>query len=147
MDAPKKKFFYALHSWGEQVSSPDVVLVMLQVFFINVYALLDSGDTLSFVTPLITRNFDIFLDILNETSMGTTLVGVSVVAKRVYRNFTIMLPYRVTHVELVELDMVDFDVIFAIEWLHDCLASIDCRRRFLNSNLPNEPFLEWKGGI
>ena len=44
--------------------------------------------------------------------MVFTPVGDSVVAKRVYRNCPIMLPNRVTHVELVELDMVDFDVIF-----------------------------------
>ena len=51
--------------------------------------------------------------------MVSTLVGESVVANRVYRNCSIMLPFRVTHVELVELDMVDFDVILGMDWLHD----------------------------
>ena len=69
------------------------------------------GAILSFVTPLIARKFDILPDILNEPFMVTTPVGESVVVKRVYRNCPIMLPNRVTHVEFVELDMVDFDVI------------------------------------
>ena len=46
--------------------------VMLQVFSSNVYDLLDPGATLSFVTPLVARKFDIFLDILNEPSMVST---------------------------------------------------------------------------
>ena len=37
---------------------------MLQVFSVNVYALLDLGATLSFVTPLVTRKFDVFPDVI-----------------------------------------------------------------------------------
>ncbi|XP_049346806.1 uncharacterized protein LOC125811345 [Solanum verrucosum] len=44
-DAPKKNHFYALQSRGDQESSPDVVTGMLQVFLINVYALLDPSAT------------------------------------------------------------------------------------------------------
>ena len=49
-------------------------------------------------------------DILNEPYMVTTPAGESVVAKWVYTNCPITFPNRVTHVELVELDIVDFDV-------------------------------------
>ena len=48
-----------------------------------------------------------FPNILNGPFMITTSVGKSVVGKRVYRNCLIMLSNRVTHVELVELDIVD----------------------------------------
>ena len=57
---------------------------MLQVFPIDEYALLDTGATLTFITPLIARKYDIFPDILNESFMVTTPVGESVVAMRVY---------------------------------------------------------------
>ena len=30
---------------------------------------------------------------------------------------------------LVELDMVDFNVILGMDWLHACYASLDCRTR------------------
>ena len=43
----------------------------------------------------------------------STPVDESVIAKRVYRNCLMM--YRVTYVELVELDMVDFDVILGTD--------------------------------
>ena len=61
-----------------------MVTGMLQVFYIDVYTLIDPGATVSFVTPFIFRKFDVLLDILNESFMVTTTVGESVVANRVY---------------------------------------------------------------
>ncbi|WMV18631.1 hypothetical protein MTR67_012016 [Solanum verrucosum] len=42
-------------------------------------------------------------------------------------NCHISLPHRVTGVDLVKLDMLHFDVILGMDWLHACFASIDCR--------------------
>ena len=92
IDAPKKDHFYALRYRGEQQSSPDVV------------------------TSMVDRKFDIFFGILNGPFMLTTPVGELVVAKRVYGKFPIMFPNRVTHVELVKLDMFDFDVLLRMDW-------------------------------
>ena len=139
VDASKKNIFYALRSRGEQQSSPNVVTGMLQVFWIDVYALDDPGDTLSFVTPLIARKFNIFPDILNEPFIVTTSVGESVVANRVYRNCHIMFPNRDIHVELVGLDMVDFDVILRMDWLHDCFRSLIVGLEFSSSIFEMNP--------
>ena len=57
-----------------------------------------------------------------------------------------MLPNRVTLVDLVELDMFDFDIILGIHWLHNCFASINCRTRVVKFQFPNEPILEWNEG-
>ena len=67
VDAPKNNLFYALYSRSERETSPNVVTDVLQVFSLNAYALLDLGATLSFVTPLVARNFYILPDILNKT--------------------------------------------------------------------------------
>ncbi|XP_049381232.1 uncharacterized protein LOC125845741 [Solanum stenotomum] len=58
-DAPKKNHFYALQSRSDQEGSPNAVTGVLQVFTINVYALLDPGATLSFVTPSVAMKFDV----------------------------------------------------------------------------------------
>ena len=78
--------------------------------------------------------------------MVSTPVDESVVAKTVYKNWPIILPNKDTYVELVELDMFDFDVILSMDWLHACFASIDCRMRIVKLNFPNDPILECKGG-
>ena len=95
---------------------------MLQVFSIDVYSLLDPGATLSFFTPLKAGMFGILQYVLNKQFMVTTPVGESVVTKRVYTNFPLILPNIVTQVELVEHDMIDFDSILGMHWLHDCFA-------------------------
>jgi len=58
-EAPKKSHFYALQSRSDQKGSSDVVIGMLQVFSIDIYALLDPGAALSFVTPLVAMKFDV----------------------------------------------------------------------------------------
>ena len=58
---------------------------MLKIFSIDGYALLDSGATLSFVTPLVAKKFDILPDILHEHFLMSTPVSEYVVAKKVYR--------------------------------------------------------------
>ena len=78
--------------------------------------------------------------------MLSTPVGESVVAKRVYRNFPILLLNRVSYVELVELNMLDFDNILGMDWSHSFFASINCRTGVVNFNFPNEPVVEWNEG-
>ena len=64
-DAPKKKWLFARRSRVEQETSPDVVTDMLKVFSIDEYAFLDPDATLSFVTRLVAKKFDILPDILH----------------------------------------------------------------------------------
>ena len=48
---------------------------MLKVFSIDVYTLHDPDATLSFVTSLVARKFEIFPDILHEPFLVSTPVG------------------------------------------------------------------------
>ena len=57
-----------------------------------------------------------------------------------------MLPNRFAHVELVELNMVDSDVILIMNWFHDCFASTNCKTRIVKFNFLNELFFMWKDG-
>ena len=95
-EAPKKNRFYALYSRRAQETSPDAVIGMLKAFAIDVYVLLDPGATLSFVTALVAKKFDILPYIFQDSFIVSTLVGESVVAKRVYRNCLMMFPNRVS---------------------------------------------------
>ena len=39
--------------------------------------------------------------------------------------------------------MVDFDVIFGMDWLHACYASIYCKIWVVKFQIPNEQVIEW----
>ena len=61
------------------------------------------------------------------------------VINRVFRGCPIFSPNRVTLVDLIELDMLDFNVILGMDWLRSCYASIDCRTRVVKFQFSNEP--------
>ena len=101
--------------------------------------------TLSFVTPYIVVQFSVIPETLSEPISVSTPVGDPVIARRVYKNCPVTISHKVTSADLVELEMVYFDVILGMDWLHSLYASVDCRTRIVLFLFPDEPILEWKG--
>ncbi|XP_055814577.1 uncharacterized protein LOC129884279 [Solanum dulcamara] len=60
------KRIYALVSRQDSEASLDVVIGTLSIFFYNVYALIDPGATLSYVTPFVAMNFEVETKLLRE---------------------------------------------------------------------------------
>ena len=81
---------------------------MLKFFSIEVYVLHDPGTNLSFLSPLVPKIFEIIPYILHEPFIVSFLVGELFVTKRVYKNFPKILHIRVSKVDIVKLDMLDF---------------------------------------
>ena len=86
---------------------------------------------MSFVAPYIVVTFGVSPKILAEPLLVSTLMVKCIVAQRVYRNFSIMISQKVTSADFVELEMIDFDVILVMDWLHSCYAIVDCRNRIV----------------
>ncbi|KAF3679324.1 hypothetical protein FXO37_03928 [Capsicum annuum] len=134
---------YSLPSHQEQEDSPNVVTSMLCVFHFDIYMLLNPGSSFPYVTPLVAVNFEIDFKIIPQPFLISTLVGESIVAKQVYKKYPITVLYKVMLADLIELDMVDFDIILGMDWLHSCYASIDCHTHVVKFQFPNEPVFEW----
>ena len=62
-----------------------------------------------------------------------------------YRIFPISFSHRVTLIDLVDLDMLDFDVILGMDRLNACYASLDYMSQVVRFRFPNESIVEWKG--
>ncbi|WMV45606.1 hypothetical protein MTR67_038991 [Solanum verrucosum] len=62
-----------------------------------------------------------------------------------YEKSSLSSSHKVTHVDLVELDMLDLDVILGMDQLHSFHAFVDCRTREVKFQIPSEPILQWKG--
>jgi len=137
-----KNCLYAITSSQEQANSLDVVTGMIKVLTFDVYALLDPGASLYLVTPHIAMNLDILLEKLLEPFSVSILVGESILDERVYHDCTISVNHNNIMADLVELDMVDFDVILCMDWLHVCYASICYRTRVVKFQFPNDPAKE-----
>ena len=53
---------------------------------------------------------------------------------------------RQTLMDLFELDMVNFDIILGMDWLHSYYASLDCQTCKVVFRFPGESVIEWEGG-
>ena len=83
-------------------------------------------------------NFDLLPEILLEPFVVSTPIGDNIRAKRVYRDCPIRVLDRVTYADLIELNMLDFDIILGMDWVHKCYAIIDCRNMVVRFQSPNE---------
>ena len=58
------------------------------------------------------------------------------------QNCPVIVSQKVTSADLVALEMVEFDVILGMDWLHSCYALVDCRFWIVCFQFPDEPILE-----
>ena len=54
---------------------------------------------------------------------------------------------RVTYADLIELSMLDFDIIFGMDWLHRFYDTIGFPHMVVSFQFPNKLELEWKGVV
>ena len=95
------------------------------------------------MTPHVANQFEILPKNLCDLFRASTLVGEFILAKRVYLDCHVSINYKDTMDDLVEFDMVDYDVILFIQLIHDFYTSINCRNRVVKFQIPNDPVIKW----
>ena len=101
----------------------------LSIFLHDVYALVNLGSTLSYVTLLVAEKFKRTPELLVKPFEVSTLIGKSIIARRVYQNCIITICGHDTMADLVELGMLDFDVIMRNYCNFSCCPFMDRIRR------------------
>ncbi|XP_070045324.1 uncharacterized protein [Nicotiana tomentosiformis] len=135
---------YALEGRRDQESSPDIVTDILSISSYDVYALIDTGSNLSYGTLLVASKFWIEPELIKHFDVST-LIGDTVIARRVYRYCIVVVHSHYTVEDLIELDIVEIYVIMGMDWLASCYANVDYRSKMVRFQFPGEQVLEWKG--
>ncbi|XP_070003103.1 uncharacterized protein [Nicotiana sylvestris] len=75
----------------------------------------------------------------------STPMGDSIDVDRVYHSCVVTIGSIETSIDLLVLDMVDFDFILGMDWLSPYHAILDCHTKTITLALPGLPRLEWRG--
>ncbi|XP_070019722.1 uncharacterized protein [Nicotiana sylvestris] len=84
-------------------------------------------------------------DSLSAPVYVSTLVGDCIVVDRVHRSCVVVIGGLETRLDLLLLDMVDYDVILGMDWLSPYHAILDCHTKTVTLALPSLPCLECRG--
>ena len=123
---------------GDAQATSDVVTSTLRIHTLFARALIDPSSTHSFVSvsfagllgmPIDNMDFDLFV---------ATPLGDFVVVNKILRDCCVMIEYREMTVDLVLLNLQDFDVILGIDWLASYHASVDCFRKRVTFSIPGQ---------
>ncbi|XP_070021782.1 uncharacterized protein [Nicotiana sylvestris] len=102
----------------------------------------DPGSTYSYVSSLFAR----FL-VIPPTYLGThvyvsTHVGNSMVVDWIYRSCVVTFCSFETRVDLLMLDIIDFEIILGMDWLSPYRAVLDFHAKIVTLAMPGLPRLE-----
>ncbi|XP_070050515.1 uncharacterized protein [Nicotiana tomentosiformis] len=106
--------------------------------------LFDLGSTYSYVSSYFVSYLVVPRDSLSAHVYVSTPVGDAIVADHVYRSCVVPIGSLETRVDLLLLDMVDFDVILGMDWLSPYHAILDCHAKTMTIALLGLPRLEWR---
>ena len=117
---------YALGSRQNLEASPDVVTGTLSIFSHNAYVLIDPGSTLSYITPLVAGKLKRIPKLLNKPFEVSTPTGESIITRRIYHNCIVTICDCDTLADLIELEIVEFDIIMGMDLVASCYDMMDC---------------------
>ena len=107
---------FAMTHGDAQVTS-DVVTGTIRIHTLFARALIDPGSTHSFVSASFVGLLGMSIDNMDFDLFVATPLGDFVVVNKILRDCCVMIGYREMTVDLVLLDLQDFDVILGMDWL------------------------------
>ena len=80
--------------------------------------------TLSYITPFVSKKYEIHPELLYELFVVLTPIGESIISRRVYHDCVVTVCVLDTLANPIELEIIHFDVIMGIDWLSSCYATM-----------------------
>ena len=107
--------------------------------------LFDPISIFSYVSSSFSTGLNLDFEMLDMPIRVSTPVDESVIVEKVYRSCLVTFVGSNTHVDLVILEMVDFDVILGMTWLSPNFAILDCNAKTVTLAKPGTDPLVWEG--
>jgi hypothetical protein len=105
---------------------PDVVAGTLQLDTMQVYALIDPRASHSFVSYRIVNNLHVLSSNLGVGVTVSTPLGENIHIDDIYRGVKLYIGGLELRVDLMPLELYDFDMILGMDWLSKHKAQVDC---------------------
>ncbi|XP_070045427.1 uncharacterized protein [Nicotiana tomentosiformis] len=110
-----------------KAESYDIVIIgIISVYHRDASVLFDPGSTYSYMSSYLASHLSMPRTALDVPVLMSTLVGDSIVVDQVYRSCINTINGFDTVVDLLLLNMVDFEVILGMDWLSPYHAILDC---------------------
>lgn len=108
--------------------------------------LIDLGATHSFALPAFIRKIKKVSDVLNGPFGVTIPYGEVLNSKQLVKACEVSISDHKLCVELIILEMHDYDVILGIDWLSKHCAKIDCKKKEVTFQLPQKESFTFNEG-
>jgi hypothetical protein len=141
---PTQAKVYALTS-SETEMENGVITCILPLFTGKVVILFDSSATHSFISAKYARRFHINLEPMEVRVVVFTLVGKSVICRKIVMGCPIYIEGRTLIANLIVFDIEGFDIILRIDWLSSNHAIIDCHNKEIIFRLPTDSEFKFVG--
>ncbi|XP_070056725.1 uncharacterized protein [Nicotiana tomentosiformis] len=133
---------YAFSGRTEAVALDTVIIGIVPVCHRDESVLFDLGSTYSYITSYFASYLDISRDSLDIPTYMSTPVGDSIMVDCVYRSCLVIIRGYETRVDLLLLNMVDFDMILGMDWLSPYHAILDYNAKTITLDMLDLPRLE-----
>jgi len=117
------------------------VIGILSIDSRDAHVLFDFEATHSFISSFFATALGRDPSPLGELLVVATPMGHFLLVNLVYKSYEILLEGKWLMVDLIELDMVYFDVILGMDWLASCHATLDCHNKVVKFDMTREPTL------
>ncbi|XP_073030654.1 uncharacterized protein [Primulina eburnea] len=129
----------------EADNTNEVVACTILLHVIPAYTLFDCGVTHSFVSRRFAKKLKLEHDILSEPLRVATPARKTTETHKVYRNCKICISNQTFEVELIQLNMVEFDIILGMDWLAKNHAILDCQKKDIRLQTPTKGEVVYHG--